>query len=200
MKKIALASTNSGKCRELNALFAAQGYVLLSQDNFTRLVVEETGLTFVENAIIKARHLARLSGLPTMADDSGIEVDALNGAPGIYSARYAGPDASDHDNMQRLLVSMQAIDDPFRTARFRCVMVLMRHAEDPCPLIAQGSWEGILLREVRGHGGFGYDPVFYVPTLGMSVAELPDEIKNIYSHRAQAVKALQNLMIEAATP
>jgi XTP/dITP diphosphohydrolase len=102
--------------------------------------------------------------------------------------------------MQRLLASMQAIDDPFRTARFRCVMVLMRHAEDPCPLIAQGSWEGILLREVRGHGGFGYDPVFYVPTLGMSVAELPDEIKNIYSHRAQAVKALQNLMIEAATP
>ena len=155
-----------------------------------REVAEETGLTFVENAILKARNAASHSGLPAIADDSGLEVDALMGAPGIYSARYAGEDASDAQNLQHLLTEMRDIPDDKRTARFQCVMVYMAHAGDPTPLICQGTWEGSILRGPRGDHGFGYDPVFYVPERDCSSAELDPEAKNSLSHRAKAMQCL----------
>jgi XTP/dITP diphosphohydrolase len=151
---------------------------------------EETGLSFVENAIIKARHAAELTGLPALADDSGLEVDALNGAPGVRSSRFAGPDASDQGNLDKLIEALAGIPEPQRSARFQCVIVLMRHAEDPTPLICQGTWEGRILFEPRGQMGFGYDPVFYVPDQGCASAELPPAIKNRLSHRGQALACL----------
>ncbi len=190
MKKIVLASGNRGKVREINQLLSQSGFEVIPQSDFDVPEAEETGLTFVENAILKARNAASHSGLPAIADDSGLEVDALMGAPGIYSARYAGEDASDAQNLQHLLTEMRDIPDDKRTARFQCVMVYMAHAGDPTPLICQGTWEGSILRGPRGDHGFGYDPVFYVPERDCSSAELDPETKNSLSHRAKAMQCL----------
>jgi len=191
---IVLASNNAGKVREFNALLAGLGLEVVPQASLNVTEAEETGLTFVENAILKARHAAQHTGRPALADDSGLEVDALNGAPGIYSARYAGPDAGDKANLEKLLGMLNGVADEKRTARFQCVLVYLRHALDPTPLICQGTWEGRVLFEPRGRGGFGYDPVFFVPTHGCSSAELPPETKNALSHRGQALHQLVNLL------
>jgi XTP/dITP diphosphohydrolase len=188
--RIVLASGNEGKLREFSALLAGAGFELVSQRALQVPDADETGLSFVENAIIKARHAAQLTGLPALADDSGLEVDALRGAPGIYSSRYAGPDAGDGTNVDKLLRELADVPDDARTARFRCVIVHMRHALDPTPLICQGSWEGSILRAPRGAGGFGYDPVFLVPGHDCSSAELPPATKNRLSHRGQALAQL----------
>ncbi len=190
MKQIVLASNNPGKVREIGQILADLELEVLPQSRFDIKEVEETGLSFVENAIIKARHAAAVSGLPAIADDSGLEVDALNGAPGIYSARYAGPGASDADNLQKLLIDLEAVPQARRTARFQCLMVFMRHAQDPTPLICQGTWEGRITLEPRGTSGFGYDPVFFVPSHQCTSAELPPEVKNQLSHRGQALRLL----------
>lgn len=190
MKKIVLASGNRGKVREINQLLSQSGFEVIPQSDFGVPEAEETGLTFVENAILKARNAARHSGLPAIADDSGLEVDALKGAPGIYSARYAGEGASDAQNLEYLLAGMRDIPDDQRSARFQCVMVYMDHAGDPTPLICQGTWEGSILNEARGAHGFGYDPVFYVPGKNCSSAELDPETKNSLSHRAKAMQCL----------
>lgn len=189
-ERVVLASNNAGKVREINQLLAAEQIEVVPQKTFNIPDAVEDGLSFVENAIIKARHAARLSGLPAIADDSGLEVDALHGAPGIYSARYAGVGASDADNLQKLLNEMQGVEDDERSARFQCVLVYMRHAEDPTPIICQGTWEGRILYQPMGENGFGYDPVFYVPTHQFSSAQLPPEIKNSLSHRGQALQML----------
>lgn len=188
--RIVLASNNQGKVREINQLLKDHHIEVVPQADFGILDAEETGLSFVENAIIKARNAARHSGLPAIADDSGIEVDALNGAPGIYSARYAGGQASDQDNVDKLLGALQHTPEAERGARFQCLMVYLRHAEDPTPLICQGTWEGRILAAPRGENGFGYDPVFYVPTHQCSAAELDAAIKNSLSHRGQALRLL----------
>ena len=197
MKRIVLATGNPGKVREINQLLSGSDYEVVPQSAFEVPEAEETGLTFVENALIKARNAARHSGLPAIADDSGIEVDALRGAPGIYSARYAGEGATDEANLQKLLADLEGVPEAERTARFQCVMVYLRRPEDPVPLIVQGTWEGRILTEPRGAGGFGYDPVFYVPEHGCSAAELTPEQKNAISHRGQAlcklVRALNTL-------
>ena len=190
MKKIVLASNNKGKVREINQILTELDISVLPQSEFNIDEAEETGLTFVENAILKARNAAEQSGLPAIADDSGIEVDALNGEPGIYSARYAGVGASDEDNLQKLLNALQDVPDEKRTARFQCLMVYMRHANDPTPLICQGVWEGIITHEPQGENGFGYDPVFYVPDHNCTSAQLSAEVKNALSHRGQALRLL----------
>jgi len=187
---IVLASNNPGKVREINALLEATRIRLVSQNEFGVPEVEETGLTFVENAILKARSAARHSGLATIAEDSGIEVDALDGAPGIYSARFAGVGSSDQANLEKLLNVLQGLPQEARSARFQCLMVYMRHGDDPTPLICQGTWEGHILPTPRGENGFGYDPVFYVPGEDCSAAELPAATKNRFSHRSQALRAL----------
>ena len=189
-RRIVLASNNPGKVREIGQLLADQDIEVCPQSEFSIPEAEETGLTFVENAILKARHAAQLSGLPAIADDSGIEVDALNGAPGIYSARFAGKGASDEDNLQKLLEELKDVPEEKRSARFQCLMVYLRHADDPTPLICQGTWEGRILFQPRGSGGFGYDPVFYVPTHDCASAELVPEEKNRLSHRGQALRKL----------
>jgi len=189
-RRVVLASNNAGKVREFNALLAGRDIEVLPQSSFGIAEAEETGLTFVENAILKARHAAQQANLPALADDSGLEVDALQGAPGIYSARYAGPGAGDRANLEKLLAMLNGMPDAQRSARFQCVLVYMRHALDPTPLICQGTWEGRILTEPRGHGGFGYDPVFFVPTHGCASAELPPEVKNALSHRGQALQKL----------
>lgn len=188
--RLVLATGNHAKLRELAELLQPFNVEVLPQSRFTTQNVAETGLSFVENAILKARNAARWSDLPAVADDSGIEVDALDGQPGIYSARYAGPEASDADNLEKLLQELDAVPDPLRTARYRCALVYMRSATDPAPLIAQASWEGFLLREPRGTGGFGYDPVFLLPGLGVTAAELSAAEKNHLSHRGQALRQL----------
>ena len=190
MKEIILASSNPGKVREINQLLAGLDLHVQPQTAFGVPDIEETGLTFVENAILKARNAAQHTGLPAIADDSGIEVDALNGAPGIYSARYAGIGASDQANLEKLLTELGDLPEEKRTARFQCLMVYMRHASDPTPLICQGSWEGRILFKPQGENGFGYDPVFYVPSHDCSSAELPADIKNSLSHRGQALRNL----------
>lgn len=195
VKTMVLASNNAKKIREFNQLFAGLQCSVVAQGDYGVSEVEETGLSFVENAILKARHAARETGLPALADDSGIEVDALQGAPGIYSARYAGLGASDLENWRKLLTDLEQVPDNERQARFQCLLVLMRHAEDPTPLICQGTWEGRILRAPVGENGFGYDPVFFVPEHGKSAAELPAELKNALSHRGQA---LQKLMASLA--
>jgi len=164
IKKIVLASGNAGKVREINKLFANCGIEVVPQSELKVPEVPETGTTFVENAIIKARHAAQCTGLPAIADDSGIEVDALNARPGVYSARYAGEGASDLDNNNKMLSELEGIADAERTARYWCILAFMRHADDPVPIITQASWEGRILEAPRGDGGFGYDPIFYVPT------------------------------------
>lgn len=188
--KIVLASGNSGKLREIQAVLDEQRYKLIKQSEFNVPDIPETGTTFVENAIIKARHAAKLTGLPALADDSGIEVDALKGAPGVYSARYAGTHGADDANNTKLLQEMKNVAEEQRTARFQCVIVYMRHAEDPMPLICEGSWEGKILHDLAGPNGFGYDPLFYVPTHKCSSAELDPKEKNRISHRAQALQKL----------
>ncbi|MCP4993573.1 MAG: RdgB/HAM1 family non-canonical purine NTP pyrophosphatase [Gammaproteobacteria bacterium] len=189
-ERIVLASNNAGKVREINQLLATQEIKVIPQGELDIPEADETGLTFVENAILKARNAAELSGLPAIADDSGIEVDALKGAPGIYSARYAGPGCSDADNNVKLLNALESLPERERTARFQCVMVYMRHAEDPTPIICQGSWEGVILTEPSGDNGFGYDPLFYVPTEGCTSADLSPEKKNSLSHRGEALRKL----------
>lgn len=190
MRRIVLASGNRGKVREINEILTGLELEVMPQSDFNVPEVEETGLSFVENAILKARNAAEHTGLAAIADDSGIEVDALQGAPGIYSARYAGVGASDADNLAKLLDALRDIDDPARSARFQCVMVYMRHAMDPTPLICQGTWEGRILHAPIGDNGFGYDPVFDVPGQGCSAAQLPPQIKNRLSHRGQALQKL----------
>ncbi len=190
MKNIVLASNNRGKVREIDQILAELDMHVLPQSEFKVSEAEETGLTFVENAILKARNAAAQSGLPAIADDSGIEVDALNGEPGIYSARYAGVGASDEDNLQKLLDALQDVPDERRTARFQCLMVYLRHAADPTPIICQGTWEGRITREPQGDNGFGYDPVFFVPTHNCTSAQLPPDEKNRLSHRGQALRLL----------
>ena len=190
MKEIVLASSNPGKVREINQLLATLDLHAQPQSEFGVVDAEEIGLTFVENAILKARNAAQHTGLPAIADDSGIEVDALNGAPGIYSARFAGDNASDQANLEKLLTDLDGVPESQRSARFQCLMVYMRHASDPTPLICQGTWEGRILPVARGDNGFGYDPVFYVPTHDCSSAELPADVKNALSHRGQALRQL----------
>jgi len=194
MSKIVLASSNQGKLREIQQVLAHLDMQLVPQSEFDVSDADETGLSFVENAIIKARHAAAISGLPALADDSGLEVDALQGRPGIYSSRFAGDKATDGDNIQKLLTELEGVESQHRSARFQCVLVFMRHAEDPSPVIAQGSWEGFILEEQRGHNGFGYDPVFYIPEHQRTSAELDAEIKNQHSHRARALEKLVDLM------
>ena len=189
-KTVVLASNNPGKVREINQMLAGLHLTVIPQSERGVPEAEETGLSFVENAILKARNAARHTGLPAIADDSGIEVDYLNGAPGIYSARYAGKGASDEQNLRKLLDDLVGVPEAERTARFQCLMVYLRHEFDPTPVICQGTWEGRILLEPRGANGFGYDPVFFVPTHNCSSAELPPEVKNKLSHRGQALRAL----------
>jgi XTP/dITP diphosphohydrolase len=191
-QKIVLASGNPGKIREIQALLA--DHPIVPQSDFSIGEAEETGTTFVENAIIKARHAALHSGLPAIADDSGLVVDALDGAPGVYSARYAGPGSSDLDNLQKLLRELDGVPEAQRGARFICVLVFMQHAADPTPVIAEGVWEGRIMTRPAGSNGFGYDPVFRVPTHGCASAELPPEVKNALSHRGQALRSLTAML------
>lgn len=171
-------------------MLAGYDLSVVSQSAFNVPDIEETGLTFVENALLKARNACMHTGFPAIADDSGLEVDALNGAPGIYSARYAGQGATDEANLQQLLDDLREIPQSGRTARFQCLMVYLRHPHDPTPRIFQGTWEGRVLDAPRGENGFGYDPVFFVPTHNCASAELEPDIKNSLSHRGQALRAL----------
>jgi len=190
MTKIVLATGNRGKVKEINELLDGLAFEVMPQSALGVPEVEETGLCFVENAIIKARNAAAHTGLPAIADDSGLEVDALAGAPGVFSSRYAGEHASDRDNLEKLLADLGDLPDEDRTARFQCLMVFLRHPRDATPLICQGTWEGRILLAPRGANGFGYDPVFYVPGQGCSAAELPPQRKNAVSHRGQALRSL----------
>jgi XTP/dITP diphosphohydrolase len=188
--RLVLATGNAGKLREMRAILAPWGVEVRPQSEFTRAAAEETGLSFVENAILKARFAAEASGLPAIADDSGLEVDALHGAPGIYSARYAGPGADDAANNDRLLRDLESVPDAERSARYRCAMVYLRWALDPAPLVCQASWEGRIGRLPRGRGGFGYDPLFLVDEGAQTAAELEAAHKNEVSHRGRALRAL----------
>ncbi len=192
--KICCATHNAGKIRELSGALAEHGITLIAQDAFGVAPPVEDGLTFVENALIKARHAAAASGLPTLADDSGLEVDALGGGPGLHSARFAHADADDQQNRAALLAALAGVPESGRSARFYCVLVYVRHAHDPRPLIADGLWEGRILTAERGTGGFGYDPLFYVPTHDCSAAELDATEKQALSHRGQALRAMSRLL------
>jgi XTP/dITP diphosphohydrolase len=194
--RLVLATGNAGKLREMRAILAPWGVDVRPQSEFTSASAEETGLSFVENAILKARNAARAAGLPAIADDSGLEVDALHGAPGVYSARYAGPDADDAANNARLLAELDAVPGPARGARYRCAMVYMRWPQDPAPVVCQASWEGRIARLPRGTGGFGYDPLFLVGEGGVTAAELEPQRKNELSHRGKALRALVEALTE----
>ncbi|MGR0278967.1 RdgB/HAM1 family non-canonical purine NTP pyrophosphatase [Marinomonas dokdonensis] len=196
-KTIVLASNNAGKIKEFNALLADMGWQVKPQSEFAVSEAEETGLSFIENAILKARHACASTGLPALADDSGIEVDYLNGAPGIYSARFAGRHGDNDANNRLLLEKMQGVPELERTARFHCVLAYLRHKDDATPRIFHGVWEGRILDTLEGAEGFGYDPVFYVPECGCSAASLPKEIKNQLSHRAKALKQLAETFAQA---
>ena len=193
MADLVLASGNPGKVREFQALLGSMWRVR-PQSEFDIVPVEETGSTFLANALLKARNAARLTGLPALADDSGLEVDALNGAPGVHSARYAGPDADDAANNACLLAALSGVPEVRRTARYRCVLVWTEGPDDPAPLIAEGVWEGRILTEPSGDGGFGYDPLFLDPVSGMAAAELAADVKNARSHRGKALAQLQKLL------
>lgn len=190
MQKIVLATNNQGKVNELQTLLADAGFNIVAQKEFNVPDVDETGLTFIENAILKARHTAKLTGLPAIADDSGLVVDALNGAPGIYSARYAGYHGNDKLNNQKLLSQLHNVPAEKRTAYFYCALVFMRHDNDPTPIICLGKWHGLILNQEQGEGGFGYDPLFYIPELDCTAAQLSKEHKSQISHRGQALKQL----------
>ncbi|NPE58330.1 XTP/dITP diphosphatase [Dickeya dadantii] len=197
MQNVVLATGNAGKVRELASLLADFGLDVVAQTALGVDSAEETGLTFIENAILKARHAARETGLPAIADDSGLAVNALGGAPGIYSARYAGEDASDRQNLDKLLAALDNVPDEQRQASFHCVLVYLRHADDPTPLVCHGSWQGVIARTPAGAGGFGYDPVFFVPSIGKTAAELGREEKNALSHRGQALRQLLDALRHA---
>jgi XTP/dITP diphosphohydrolase len=191
-QQIILASSNIGKIKEIQAILAE--HLIVPQSVFNVTDADETGSTFVENAIIKARHAAFQCKLPAIADDSGLVVDALSGAPGVISARYAGVGASDRDNVQKLLKELEDVPEERRSARFICVMVFLEHAEDPFPVIAQGVWEGQILYQPIGANGFGYDPVFWVPEQQCASAELSAAVKNSLSHRSKALRSLTDLV------
>ncbi len=190
-RPLVLASSNAGKLEEFRALLAADGFEVRAQTAFGVADADETGLSFIENAILKARHACRATGLPALADDSGLCVDALDGAPGLYSARYAGGHGDADRNIERLLHELAAVPDERRGAHFVCALALLRHAEDPRPIIVEGRWDGMILRERRGSGGHGYDPVFLDPAQGRTAAEMPAGLKNRLSHRGQAMGLLR---------
>lgn len=198
--KLVLASSNAGKLAEFGSLLAPLGVEVIAQSALGVGDAEETGLSFVENAILKARHAARATGLAALADDSGLCVDALGGAPGLYSARYAGNHGDHAANIDKLLAELAARPDAPRTARFVCVLAFLRHADDPEPLIAEGRWEGEILPARRGNGGFGYDPVFFSPAHSASAAEISKEEKNRASHRGQALARLQTQLGKRLAP
>ncbi|MBL4823148.1 MAG: RdgB/HAM1 family non-canonical purine NTP pyrophosphatase [Colwellia sp.] len=201
MSKIVLATGNPGKVKELASLLAAHQLEIVPQSDFNVPEVAETGTTFVENAIIKARHAAKITGLPAIADDSGLEVDALNGAPGVYSARYASDiseNPSDDDNTNKLLNALKDTPDEQRSARFHCVLVYMQHENDPTPIICHGVWQGSISRTKQGEQGFGYDPVFWQNDLQMSSAQLSRDLKNNLSHRGQALAKLVKKLTKVA--
>lgn len=191
-QQIVLASSNPGKIKEIQAILTDQ--LIVPQSAFNVSECDETAATFVENALIKARNAATQCRLPAIADDSGLIVDALNGAPGVISARYAGLGAGDQDNLEKLLQALEGVPEPRRSARFVCVIVLMRHENDPCPIIAQGLWEGTILNHPIGDNGFGYDPIFWVPEYQCASAQLSAAVKNAVSHRAQALRLLTAVM------
>ena len=200
MKQVVLASGNAGKLKEFGQCLAPLGIELIPQNQFLTEEVEETGLSFVENAILKARHAAAASGMPALADDSGLEVDALGGAPGIYSARYAGSplkgQAKDAANSAKLIADLAHIPADLRTARFQCVLVYMRHATDPTPLICQAAWEGVIMESAQGEHGFGYDPIFEVLEEGCRAAQLTPTQKIAISHRGKALAQLQRALAQ----
>ena len=192
MQKLIIASGNAGKLREIQHLLQPLGIEAVPQSNFAVSEAEEPYVTFIENALAKARHASRLTALPALADDSGICVDALNGAPGVFSARYAGEPKSNRRNNEKLLEALQSHEN--RHAHYYCVMVLVRHADDPQPLVAEGSWHGRILTAPRGDGGFGYDPVFLDPESGRSAAELDPALKHRISHRGRALARLREVL------
>lgn len=195
-RKLVLATSNKGKLAELQPLLADVGYALVAQGELGVEDAVEDGLSFVENAILKARHACAATGLPALADDSGLVVDALDGEPGLYSARYAGTHGDSAANIARLLERMQGLEGEQRRAHFHCVIVLMRHARDPQPIVAEGRWPGLILEAPRGNGGFGYDPVFLVPEQQHTAAELDPALKNRISHRGLALAALRERLHE----
>ena len=196
MSKLVLATSNAGKLAELQPLLAPAGFQLVTQGSLGVADAIEDGRTFLENAIIKARHASAATGLSALADDSGLVVDALGGAPGLYSARYAGVHGDSAANSAKLLSDMEGLVGDRRRAHFYCVLVLLRHADDPQPLVAEGVWPGLVLEAPRGEGGFGYDPVFLVPSQGLSAAELDPALKNRISHRGQALSRLRERLSE----
>ncbi len=200
MTQVVLATGNAGKVAEMQHLLETLGIEVIPQSRYELPAAEETGLTFVENALIKARHAAEHTGLPAIGDDSGLEVDALAGAPGVHSARYAGDNAGDAANNAKLIEALAGVPEARRRARFHCVLVYLRHPADPTPLIAQGCWEGRILTEPRGEQGFGYDPLFYLPELGLSAAQLEREQKNRLSHRGQALRQLKQQLARILGP
>ncbi len=193
-QRLVLASSNAGKLREFNSLLADFGFEVVPQADLGVNDAEETGLSFVENALIKARHASQVTGLAALADDSGLVVDALGGQPGIYSARFAGQPTDDAANNAKLLAALNDLPAEQRTAHFRCCIVLVRHPTDPVPLIAEASWDGVILTAPQGQQGFGYDPLFYLPTQVCTAAELAANEKNRLSHRGQALQRLRALL------
>ncbi|MBQ8708567.1 MAG: RdgB/HAM1 family non-canonical purine NTP pyrophosphatase [Succinivibrionaceae bacterium] len=190
MNRIVLATGNMHKVKEIDAMLSQLSLTVVPQSDYKVTSAPETGTTFVENAIIKARNAAAQTGLPAIADDSGIEVDALNGAPGVYSSRFAGEEGNDRKNLLKLIDSIRSVPEDSRTCRYWCIMVYMRHQKDPTPVICQASWEGTLVTEPRGTNGFGYDPIFLIPEEGLTAAEISLEKKNSMSHRAKALSQL----------
>ncbi len=188
--RIVLATNNAGKLREFSELLQDLNVEFLPIGAFSDVAPQETGLSFIENAILKARHASHASRLPAIADDSGLEVDALRGAPGIYSARYAGAGASEQQNLQLVLKNLRGVDRASRTARYRCALAYLRHDADPAPIVCQAAWEGLIRTEPVGGNGFGYDPIFEVVELGISAAQLPAREKNSISHRGRAIQLL----------
>ncbi len=196
-RPLVLASNNAGKLEEFRALLAGDGFDVRAQAEFGVADADETGLSFIENAILKARHACRATGLAALADDSGICVDALDGAPGLYSARYAGDHGDADRNIDRLLRELAEVPDERRGAQFVCVLALLRHAEDPQPIVVEGRWDGVIARARRGGGGHGYDPVFLDPARGRTAAEMPLDVKNRISHRGQALALLRTRLAAA---
>lgn len=194
--KIVLASSNAGKIRELASLLLPLHIDLIAQSDLGVVDVEETGLSFIENALLKARHAAKVTGLPAIADDSGLAVHALNGAPGIYSARYAGNQANSHDNITKLLSEMKNVPAGQRQAAFHCVLAFMHHDQDPTPIVCDGQWNGVIATKSQGQDGFGYDPIFFIPELNKTAAELSSHEKNQLSHRGKALQSLIHQLSE----